>query len=458
MSENKKNNWFETVNIEAEPTFFGAAVVVLICVSLIVSTIAFGAVDMWALALMSLATTLIGVFWIIDAWKFGGIRISGSLLQVPLSGMILIGLIQLLPLRNADIPTDLLAVPTTNSLTLDANATGFAVIQLLIYLMFFAAALTFFDSRKRLRKIAYTITIFGTIMAFFAIIQRIANLEAIYGVRPAFQAVPFGSFINQHHFAAFMEMTLGVTIGILLGSTVKKEQLLLFVFAIILMIVCIMFTGSRGGMLSLLGVFGFIGAAVYLGRNKSDALQTNKLAVFASVLAIVFIVSGAVLFLGAGDSLIRGLGVSEATSADFSSGRTYFWQTALQMFFGSPIFGVGLDAFGVAFTKFDIWNGTFRVEQAHNDYLQVLTETGVIGFACLAMFIFLLFKQGLVTINLSQDKFRRGIAIGSLAGCFGILIHSFFDFPLRTPSNMLFFLTLASLATISVEPKLRRKG
>jgi O-antigen ligase len=450
MSENTKNTWVETIKTEGEPTFFGAVIVVLLCVSLIIATIAFGSVDLWALGLLSLAITFIGFLWIIDAWKLGSFRFSSNILQVPLIGMILIGLLQLLPLRSADIPDNLLSISARNSLSLDANATGFSIAQIFIYLIFFAALLTFLDSHKRMQKIAYTITVFGTVMAFYAIIQRLANLDAIYGVRPTFQAIPFGSFINQHHFAAFMEMTLGVTIGILFGTTVKKEQLFLFIFAIILMIVCIIFTGSRGGILSLLGILGFIGSAFYLSKNKSETLQTHKLAVFAGVLALIFIVFGAVLFLGAGDSLIRGLGVSHGE--DFTNGRSHFWQTAVKIFFNYPIFGVGLDSFGVAFTKFDTWNGSFRIEQAHNEYLQVLVESGIIGF------IFFLFKQSLAVINKSHDKFRRGIAIGSLAGCFGILIHSFFDFPLRTPSNMLFFLTLASLATISIQPKLRRKG
>jgi O-antigen ligase len=453
MSENTKNNWFKTANIESEPTFFGAVIVVLLCVSLIISTIAFGSVDLWAMALLSLATTLIGIFWIVDAWKLGGFRFSSNVAQLPLVGMILIGLIQLLPLRSSSVTSDLLSIPVRSSLSTDANATSFAIVQIFIYLIFFAASLTFLDSHKRLRKVAYTITIFGTVMAFYAIIQRLANLDAIYGIRPTFQAIPFGSFINQHHFASFMEMTLGVTIGILLGSNVKKEQLFLFIFAIILMVVCVIFTGSRGGLISLLGVFGFIGASVYLGRNKSGIVQTNKLAIFAGGLALIFIVSGLILFLGADSSLMRGIGVASSGGEDFTGGRIHFWQTAVRMFLSYPIFGVGLDSFGTAFTQFDTWNGSFRIEQTHNDYLQVLTEAGIFGFACIAAFIYFLFKKSFTAINRSQDKFRRGIAIGSLAGCFGVLIHSFFDFPLRTPANMLFFLVLATLATVSVHHK-----
>ena len=123
----------------------------------------------------------------------------------------------------------------------------------------------------------------------------------------------------------------------------------------------------------------------------------------------------------------------------------------MKIFLKNPILGAGFDAFGgVAFTKFDTWNGFFRVEQAHNDYLQILADGGVVAFACAAAFILLLFNRGIGVIRRSTSPGRRSIAIGALAGCFGILVHSFFDFPLRTLSNSYFFLLLAALATVSL--------
>jgi hypothetical protein len=47
----------------------------------------------------------------------------------------------------------------------------------------------------------------------------------------------------------------------------------------------------------------------------------------------------------------------------------------------------------------------------------------------------------------SHDRFRRGVALGALAGCAGVLVHSFFDFTLHTTANALMFLLLAALAT-----------
>src|SRR5262249_34437837 len=89
--------------------------------------------------------------------------------------------------------------------------------------------------------------------------------------------------------------------------------------------------------------------------------------------------------------------------------------------------------------------------QAHNDYLQILSDAGILGFICVVAFIFLLFRQGFAVIRDSTDGFRRGAAIGALAGCLGILIHSFFDFPLRTPANGFVFLLLVVIAVATVE-------
>ena len=102
----------------------------------------------------------------------------------------------------------------------------------------------------------------------------------------------------------------------------------------------------------------------------------------------------------------------------------------------------------------------FRVEQAHNDYLQMLSDAGILGFACAIAFVVLLMKSGIAAIVRRGDDIQRSIVAGALAGCFGILIHSFFDFPLRTPANALFFLLLVVLVVGNdVEKKKRaRRG
>jgi O-antigen ligase len=140
--------------------------------------------------------------------------------------------------------------------------------------------------------------------------------------------------------------------------------------------------------------------------------------------------------------------VDSVNTNDPTTGRAHFWSVTLQIIKAHPLLGTGLGAFGVIYTRFDSRNGLFRLEQAHNDYLQVLSDGGIIGAAIALVFVALLFYKGFVRAR-SRDDFRRGVALASLGGCFAVLVHSFFDFTLHTTSNALLFLVLAALATIN---------
>lgn len=448
-------------DFEAAPTRKSSLIFFLLCLMLIFAPVAFGAVDVWALGFSSIIVFLIAALWFFESWMSGEFRFNTSRLQLPLLGLILIGLIQLLPLRFSDPAGVSLSVPTVGALSLDPYTTRFAVVQLSVYFVFFAAALRFIDSEKRTRKMVLLIIIFGALMAFFGILQRLANPDGIYGVRPTPYAVPFASFVNQHHFAAFMEMTIGVTLGLIYNRSTKRDKQLLLLIAVLIMGIALVFTSSRGGILSLFGVIGFLTLAHFFqpkneakGAAQKSSFQ-SKLAIVGGGLALILVLFGCILLLGGGESLTRGIGFI-STHQDISNGRSHFWTIALQIIRDYPILGTGLDSFGVAFTRYDNWNGSLRVEQAHNDYLQIFADAGILGFACVITFIYFLFKKSLAKINQTADRFQRGVCIGALAGCFGVLLHSFFDFPLRTPSNAFYFLTLAAIATTVVSTAKRQ--
>ena len=435
---------------EPEGSSISKIILVLLSAVPILSTIGYGAVDIWAVSLLSIITAAIVILWIAEGWRERAFGLHTSPLQIPILGLICIACVQLLPIGDAGISADLLNIPVVSTLSMDAYATRFFLIRLVIAFIFFAAALTFIDSQKRLKKIALMIVIFGALMAFVGILQRLASPDAIYWFRRTPQAIPFGPFVNQHHFAAFMEMTTGLTLGLLFGRSGKKDKNALLGIAAALMGIAIIMTGSRGGFLGVLGVVGFVLAARFaVGKVPTGEVAASNLGLVAGGAAILIIIAGAVLFLGGGGPLFRGLGF-DGQLTDVTSGRLHFWSVAWRIFLDNPVIGAGFDAFGVAFGKYDTWNGTFRVEQAHNDYLQMLADAGVFGFACIAVFILLFFRRGLKVISSSANEFRKSVAVGSMAGCFGILIHSFFDFPLRTQSNAFFFLLLVVLATASV--------
>lgn len=422
------------------------AAVLLILVTPMLATIGYGATEMWAYVPLAFLTALTAIFWIADGLKRGAIAYSSSPLQLPILSLILLGVVQLLPL-GPHLGSELLSVSTSSSLSLDPYATRFFTIRLVMLSIFFSAALALIVDRGLAKRVAIAIISFGALMAFAGILQRLASPDAIYGFRSTPQAIPFGPFVNQHHFAAFMEMTAGLTLGLLLGEVFEKNKKGLLLIAIFLMMLAVVMTGSRGGLISSLGATAFILFAHFYLTTRSHKLRAAaRLRLAISAAAILAAVALAVVFLSGADPLVRGLGM-QSGQADFSSGRAHFWFVAWKIFLDNPIIGAGYDAFGVAFTKYDTWNGTFRIEQAHNDYLQALADGGLIFFTCIAFFIALLLKRGIHVVRRAASPGRRSIAIGALGGCVGILIHSFFDFPLRTPSNAFFFLLLVVLAT-----------
>ena len=428
-------------------TRIGKVIVVLLCLIPMLAAVGYGAVDAFALGVTFVLALIVAALWLADARSTGEFVFSSDILQLPLLGLILIAGVQLLPLSSADLPPDLVSVATARALSADPYATRFFLIQLIVYFVFFAAALTYIPGGDRLKKIAIAIVSFGAILAFAGILQRLSTPDAIYGLRATPQAISFGPFVNQHHFAALMEMTSGVALGILFGSGMKREHKLMVALAAGIMGMAIVFTGSRGGLIGYLCVVAFSAVTSFVRgsahHEDADAMDRMKRNLYVLIAAggLVVLVLASVLFLGGEGSLLRSIGMGNSQS-DPTSGRAHFWSVAWTIFLENPILGSGLNSFGVVFTKFDTWNGFYRVEQAHNDYLQMLADGGILGIACVAAFIIFFLRRGVRAIGEQRDGIRRGIVTGALAGTIGILIHSFFDFPLRTPANSFFFLLL----------------
>ena len=426
-------------------------VMLLLCLALVLSTLAFGTVHTWALMLFAAGAAVVVVLWALDAWRTQRLRLSRNLLQLPLAGLFIIGLIQLLPYGQTNASG--LQTAPVHALSLDPYSTLFVLIQLAALLIYFAAALVFIDSPARLRLVVRLVTIFGFLLAAFGLMQHFVNPDQIYWLRTPYQGHPFGPFINEHHFATCMELTLALPLGLLFAGAIERERRVLYLFAVVLMTFALVATGSRGGILSLavevLFLFALGGAArrreqsndeAAVGRARVRAALVRMGLGFVFVLALL---SGA-LFFGGEQALGRLVGT--VNSNDPTSGRAQFWQGAIGVIKAHPILGAGLGAFGVAYTRYDPLNGALRLEQAHNDYLQIIADAGVVGGVLALVFVVALFRQGFARLQ-ARDKFRRGVAAGALARCGAALAHSFFDFPLHITSIALLFLLLAALAT-----------
>lgn len=426
-------------------------VFLVICVAIVTSALAYGTVHYWALALFNLGALTILILWVADGWRLGNVRISRNPLQLPLLGAVILGLVQVLSLGG-------------KTLSLDPNSTKLVIVQLSTLVVYFAATLVFVDTPHRLHVLVRTIMIFGFLLAIFGLTQSFISPTKVYGMRELSQSTAFGPFINRHHFAGYMELTISLPLGLLLAGSIDKEKRLLYLFVAGLMGVALVMTSSRGGIISLVGeiVFLVIVTAIWKSQGERERRRVRsswlKGAAARVALAGALIVGlfAGVILLGGEFSLNRF--IDSVNTDDPTTGRSHFWSVTLDMIKANPVVGTGLGAYGVIYTRYDTRNGLYRLEQAHNDYLQIFSDAGVVGGALALAFVVILFYRGFGRAK-SRDDFRRGVALAALGGCFAVLIHSFFDFTLHTTSNALLFLVLAALATLNgrVEDAPRRR-
>ncbi|MDQ2938278.1 MAG: O-antigen ligase family protein, partial [Acidobacteriota bacterium] len=424
----------------------------ILCVAIILSALAYGTVHAWALAVFLLGSVAILVLWLVDSWMLGSVRISRNVLQLSLIGMFVLGVVQLLPFRDPG-STGTPSIPLIKSLSFDPYATRLILVEAVALLIYFAATLIFIDTPKRLRLLVRTLTIFGFLLAIFGLTQSFTSPNKVYWIRESTQSQPFGPFINRHHFAGYMELALAVPLGLIFSGSVEKEKRLIYLFAAGLMGVALIMTNSRGGIISLMAEILFLVAITGLKRRhrKKESSEKRfriKSAAVKAGLALALIISlfGSVVLLGGEDVLSRLVG--SVNTDDATTGRAHFWAVTTEIIKTHPFLGTGLGAFPVVYTGYDSRNGFFRLEQAHNDYLQVVSDGGLVGAALALFFVINLFRMGFARRE-SRDNFRRGVATGAMAGCFAVLVHSFFDFTLHTTANALLFLILAAMATMN---------
>ncbi len=402
----------------------------LISACIVLSTLAYGTVHQPTIAIFYFTISAMLVIWAIDCYASGSIRYSRSLVQVPVFATAVYAFVQIIPFGSIAETAGIVGVPRTISLAPFASeATGLHYVALGV---FFSLVLVYVDSAARLKRLAMVITVFGAVYAFFAILQSVLSPTKIYGIFE--RQSPFGSFVNRHNFAAYIEMAVSIPLGLLFAGAINRDKKLLYITGITLMCVALLLSGSRGGLVALLAELLLL---VFLTTHTHGA---KKIALRAalSVSLIVAVIGGA-FFVGGETSLSRFAETS--VSKDITTNRTHIWAVTVKAIASNMPFGAGLGAFAQAYTPYDDFNGLERVEQAHNDYLQVLTDAGLVGALIGGFLLFLIVRTGRRGISV-ENTFRRGLAIGALSGIFAILVHSLFDFVLHTTAISILFLIL----------------
>ena len=437
----------------------GKSIATAVLFAVVATALAHGAVEPWSVMMFELICLAAMALWAIRMIVTRRVRISLPAPAYPAAALILVGLIQSLAFTRAD--------GTRWSLSYDVEATRETVIVFLFLFILFVVAYNFFVGRERLSALASFLVAYGLALAIFALVQHFTWNGKFFWVRPnTVSTSPFGPFVNHNHFAGYMELLMPLPIGLVLARAVRREARLLYGFAAIIMGITIAASLSRGGMVSLAAAMLFlIVAGSRLAPKPAPGFRRGErplsgpagalggLAASVSRVGIVIVIAIAIIagifWLGP-EPVITRVTEGQPPAVDhpptFMSNRDWVWRDTLTMISHNPLLGVGLGAYGTAFSIYTESNGAVRVPQAHNDYLQVVADGGIVGGIIALWFLALIFKSIWRGINHS-DPLIAGLALGCGGGMTAILVHSLIDFNLQLPANALLFLLLTAVVT-----------
>ena len=292
-----------------------------------------------------------------------------------------------------------------------------------------------------LRRLMTILMGFGTLYAAFAILQALTTNDKIYWVvQPRFVSFIFGSYVNHNHYAGLMELLAPLPIVLAVTGYYRGGQRWLAAFAGCMMAASIFLSLSRGGMIAFFVQIVFLAGMLLVCERRREALSTLLLA----LLGVAIVLSSA----GADPVLSRMATIKTRWATDVQLDRLTIVKDSGPMFLQRPWLGWGLGQFPIAYPQFRSFYLDAFVNEAHNDYVQFLVETGVLGFVCVLALLVTVFWIGIRRLRLTVWRFDGVATLAMLTGIVGILVHSASDFNLQIPANALLFYLYCALIQV----------
>ena len=391
---------------------------------LLMAPLAFGAVEPWSIFALEVCSTLLLAGWATRQWINHELNISDHALYRPMAAFFALALLQWI------VGTTAYRHATYTHLLLYA-AYGTLV---------FVATQTLQRS-SQFELMAKVVAAYGAVVAAFAILQGFAPNGKLYWTWPLEEGGSiYGPYVNHNHYAGLMEMLTPFPLVLAATHFTSGNRKIAVAAVAALMAASIFLSGSRGGMAAFVVQMATLGALM-IRKRQGSWKQPLMLAAFLAM------VIGLLVWMG-GNELTRRLASIHSEAREEISGgvRVTIDRDCLRMMIKRPILGWGLGAFPVVYPEFRSFYTTFFVNQAHNDYLQLLVETGLAGFSIAMWFLVLVFRRAAGKIENWTESASGALSVAALLGCIGILVHSFLDFNLQVPANAALFYVLCGLA------------
>jgi O-antigen ligase len=308
-----------------------------------------------------------------------------------------------------------------------------------------------------LRRTIEALTVVGVVLALAGIVQKPLYAGRVLGIwEPESGGSPFGPFVNKNHFAGWMLMALPLTMSLLCGglqqgmrglkpglryrilwlSSPEANRLILIGAAAVLMAMSLVFTMSRSGISAL--AFSFVLTAWLVSRGFAGRSRRAAMIVTLGVVA-----AATVAWVGA-DAIVERF--SQTSWSEFDN-RRGAWTDAVGVWSAFRLTGTGLNTYPVAARFYQQHDLDKFFGEAHNDYLQVLAEGGLLvavpAALCLLFFVRQIYRRGRADQPSTTSWWLRR---GAVTGLVAIALQESVEFSLQMPGNAVLFALLCAVA------------
>ena len=488
----------ESLNLSIPKFLMDKAAFIIYLVTLIISALLFGAVHTYAYSFMALGVLSATVLLVIknirkdpkkDGYRFQFPNTSLNVLFLSFLAFLIFQMIPLPDFLSGFLSPEAKAVGKKSfaaSVAALHDGQGkdwfalspydypvrMSIIRFTVYGFFFLGLIQVLNSQKRLELMVFLILIIGCFEALYGLFQAYSGSNHIWWFKKfAYQNDVTGTYINRNHFAGFMEMGLLLAAAYTAGLSVRKKdrkagvdykpglrgrlsrylsgeprfnKRTLILFAGVVMGIGLIFSASRGGMISGAGGMLVMGLLLALRKN-----HRNKGVILLILFALISVYA---LRIGVEYPVERFKSFYET----FES-RSRYAKKTMDMFEDYRLTGVGMGNFQYGYSKYQApEDEKVFIRHAHNDWAQFLAEAGIMGLCALVVGISYYLYRTIRLWKRRSDPFAVCLGVAPIAAMAALAIHSYSDFNLHIPANFLMLVAIMAIGYSALHLERRR--
>ncbi|MDR4507442.1 MAG: O-antigen ligase family protein [Candidatus Brocadiaceae bacterium] len=373
-------------------------------------------------------------------------------------------------------------------ITVNTYATRLEGIRLLVYLGIFFLIVNTIQTRRQIRTVVISIVFTAVSVAFLGLIQYLSGTEKVFWCYDIQRTSFFATFSNRDHFACYMGMTVPLAIGLFFTEFIRNHSrrrrfsfrdthsgsaghwVILYLFSITIMLASLFLAQSGAAAAAISVSFCILTGMLFYRKELRNIIW---------LVVPVFIITFSLLLWVGIQPVAEELSTMNIQDASFTI-RLAFWKDTVRAIKDFPFFGAGLGVFPYLYPQYSFSNplgSGYFVNHAHNDYLELALDTGIIG-CCVALWALYRFLKDTALHHVlgitrgightdagnhktktghphtkENDPFILGMALGGSIGIMNIAFHSIADFNLHIQANAFLLSVLFGITTAVVHIK-----